>query len=103
MPGVLPLIKLNDQLRLNLFNVTYVQTVPPGETDLRETANPCRVFFNDGQPPLDLHGDDATRFLKFWDDVGEAVPPLVPPPAPTEAQTAAAHDRDFSLGEDASG
>ena len=103
MPGVLPLIKLNDKIRINLFNVTLVETVPPRADDPASTLS-CCIFFNDnGATELVVEGDDATRFLKFWDDVGEAVPPLVPPPAPTEAQTAAAHDRDFNLGDDASG
>lgn len=102
MPGVLPLIKLNESTRINLFNVTRIDTMPPSETDGGQMR--IRVYYTDGVTSQEIVGTDAKRLVDFWDSVGEEVPAATPSAAtPTEAQVAAARDRDFSLGDEQQG
>lgn len=87
MPAPLPFLKINDKLRINLFNVLHVQQDLTGSTYIHFVGEAVM-----------LAGDEAQRFLDYIDACGDKLVAAQPQPAPAaesgprELQT----ERNFS-------
>jgi len=90
MSAPMPLIKVNDTLRINLFNVSFVECLP-SENGIPVVA----IHTSDGHLRT-IRGEEAERFIQYFDSYCEKTPGLeAPPEMPATADGESLTGRDF--------